>query len=117
MAASLILGNMIEEKRKKQLDELKNMLDELLGSETFKLILFGSRARGDYSEESDLDVAVIVRGLTREMKNRILETIAEIELESLLPISAIVFSEDEFNHLKKRERRIAIDIDKEGLHL
>ena len=108
---------MIEDKRKKQLDELKNKLDECLGSDTFRIILFGSRARGDYSEESDVDVAVIVRGLTKKLKNRILELIAEIELESLLPMSAIVFSEDEFVHLKKRERRIAIDIDKEGVPL
>lgn len=108
---------MIEDKRKKQLDELKNKLDEFLGPETFKIILFGSRARGDYSEESDVDVAVIVRGLTRKLKNRILELIVEIELESVLPMSAIVFSEDEFVHLKKRERRIAIDIDKEGVPL
>ena len=62
-------------------------------------------------------MAILVRGLTREMKNRILEEVAEFELEHLLPISALVLSEDEFIHLKMRERRIALDIEREGIPL
>ncbi len=108
---------MIEDERKKELEDLKKKLVHLLGPQALKMVLFGSRARGDYSENSDLDVAILVRGLTREMKRRILDQVAEIELEYLLPISVLVFSEDEFERLKKRERRIAIDIEREGIPL
>jgi predicted nucleotidyltransferase len=108
---------MIDDKRKKELGELKKNLDDLLGHQGFRMILFGSRARGDYSEESDVDVAILVRGLTREMKHRILDRVAEIELEYLLPMSVLILSEDEFVHLKRRERRIALDIEKEGIPL
>lgn len=108
---------MIEDERKKELEELKKNLENLLGPQAFKMVLFGSRARGDYGEESDVDVAILVRGLTREMKRRILDKVAEIELEYLLPISVLVFSQDEFEHLKKRERRIALDIEREGVPL
>ena len=45
------------------------------------------------------------------------ETASKIELKYLMPISTIVFSDEEFNHLKKRERRIAIDIEREGMPL
>lgn len=108
---------MIEDERKKELKELKQSLENLLGPHAFRMVLFGSRARGDYSDESDVDVAILVRRLTREMKHRILDKVAEIELEYLLPISVLVFSEDEFDHLKYRERRIAIDIEREGILL
>jgi predicted nucleotidyltransferase len=108
---------MIDDKRKKELEDLKRRLRRLLGSQAFKMVLFGSRAREDYGEDSDVDMAIRVRGLTREMKRRILGKVAEIELEHLLPISLLVFSEDEFEHLKKRERRIAIDIEREGIPL
>ncbi len=38
-----------------------------------RIILFGSRARGDYSEESDWDLLVIVKDeLTREKKKAVL---------------------------------------------
>jgi uncharacterized protein len=100
-----------------QLEKLRRRLENLLGSDEFRMVLFGSRARGDYSDDSDVDVAIIVRGLTRELKMRVLEEVAEFELEHLLPISALILSEDEFNHLKMRERRIAIDIEREGILL
>jgi predicted nucleotidyltransferase len=108
---------MIDDERKKELKELKEKLVHLLGPEAFKMILFGSRARGDYTEKSDVDVAILVPGLTREMKRRILDQVAEIELEYLLPISVLVLSEAEFGRLKKRERRIAIAIEREGISL
>jgi uncharacterized protein len=108
---------MIENERRKELEELKKALEDLLGPQAFRMVLFGSRARGDYSEESDVDVAILVRELTREMKRRILDKVAEIELEHLLPLSVLVWSQDEFDHLIKRERRIALDIENEGIPL
>lgn len=54
------------------------------------LVLFGSRARGDYEESSDVDVAVIVRGLSRELKDRVYKEVAGIELEHCQPIALLV---------------------------
>jgi len=99
------------------LEELKQTLSNFLGDQLVNVILFGSMARGDYHDESDIDVAIIVRGLTRTLKGQILDKIAELELEHLRPMSVIVFSEEDFNRLKARERRIALDIEREGIYL
>jgi len=99
------------------LEELKQTLSNFLGDQLVNMILFGSMARGDYHDESDIDVAIIVRGLTRTLKGQILDKIAELELEHLRPMSVIVFSEEDFNRLKARERRIALDIEREGIYL
>lgn len=104
-------------REEKELKELKKILQGLLGDRMLRITLFGSRARGDYSNDSDIDVAIIVRGLTRELKNKILDRVAEIELKYLTPLSTFVLSEDEFNHLRKKERRIALDIEREGVPL
>ena len=88
-----------------------------MGDRLIKVVLFGSRARGDYGSESDFDIAILVRGLTRKLKHEILNKISEIEFEYLTPFSLLVLSEDEFNHLKRRERRIALDIEREGVPL
>lgn len=98
------------------LKELKENLKFYAG-DRIRLILFGSRAKGDYDSESDMDIAIIVRGLTREIKNEILGMVADIELKYLTPLSTLVISEDDFISLKKRERRIALDIEKEGIPL
>ena len=99
------------------LRELKRSLESLLGDQLVSMVLFGSMARGDYHDESDIDVAVIARGLTRELKGRILDEVAELELKHHIPLSVLVLSEGEFNRLKERERRIALDIEGEGIPL
>jgi predicted nucleotidyltransferase len=99
------------------LRELKRSLEKLLGDELVSVVLFGSMARGDYHDESDMAVAVIVHGLTRRLKGQILDEVAELELEHHMPLSVLVFSEEEFDRLKKRERRIALDIEREGISL
>ncbi len=96
---------------------LKSRLQELLKGSLVRLVLFGSRARGDYEESSDVDIAVIVRGLSRPLKDRILKEVAGIELEHDQPLSVLVFSEEELNRLHERERRIAHDILEEGVPL
>ncbi len=102
---------------KKVLAQLKDGLAAILGDSLLAVRLYGSRARGDFDGRSDIDIAVIVRGLTRQTRNRILEKTAEIELENLMPLSVLVLSEEEFENLKKRERRIALDIEREGIPL
>lgn len=96
------------------LQELKADLENIARAGV-RVIIFGSRARGDYEEGSDIDIAIIVSGLTRELKNSILDLVAGIELKYLTPLSALVISETDFEFLKKKERRIALDIDREGI--
>jgi predicted nucleotidyltransferase len=99
------------------LRELKRSLESFLGDQLVSMVLYGSMARGDYHDASDIDVAIIVRGLTRRLKGQILDEVARLELEHHMPLSILVFSDEEFNHLKKRERRIALDIEREGISL
>jgi len=100
-----------------QLTELKETVKGVVGDRLKGFVLYGSRARGDYQDESDTDIAIIVAGLTREMKNQILDRVADWELKYLRPISALVLSQHDFDHLKRRERGLALDIEKEGVPL
>jgi hypothetical protein len=62
-------------------------------------------------------VAVVVADLTKEVKRKIIDCVVEVELKYLVPISIIVFSEDEFRRLRELERRIALDIEMEGVEI
>jgi len=95
--------------------DLKKRLQEIAGDRLITMILYGSRARGDYSKDSDTDIAIIVRGLTREVKKRMLSSVAEVEFDYLRSLSTLILSEDDFLLLKKREHRIALDIEREGI--
>jgi predicted nucleotidyltransferase len=54
--------------------EFKTQLLQLYGNELAELILFGSYARGDNHEESDLDFAVILRDLNTRTSAEIIKT-------------------------------------------
>jgi predicted nucleotidyltransferase len=81
------------------LSDLKYRLRSLLGPSLVRLDLFGSRARGDESEESDIDVAVVVRALDGSLRERILAMVADVELEHRVPLSTVLVSEEDFREL------------------
>ena len=105
----------LDETESQALSHLRKELQKSLSSHSFKMFLFGSKSRGDADVKSDIDVAIIIEGMDRSMKNVILDLVTDVKIEYLLPISAMVISSEEFEHLRMRERRIAIDIDQEGI--
>ncbi|HDD52544.1 MAG TPA: nucleotidyltransferase domain-containing protein [Thermosulfidibacter takaii] len=64
----------LSEIEKKALIEFRRRLEELFGGALMAVRLFGSKARGDFVEGSDVDVAVVVKGpLDRETVEKIYE--------------------------------------------
>jgi predicted nucleotidyltransferase len=106
-----------EEQVRHALSVLKERLTGFLGESLVKLSLYGSRARGDHDPDSDVDVAVVVRGLDAVLKRRIFSLVAEIEVDLLVPLSTLVLSESDYLGLRAHERRIALDIEEEGIPL
>jgi len=112
-----MLAERLTAEENRALMELKDVLNRLLGDRLQVFVLYGSKARGGWDSKSDIDVAIVVKGLTGRLKRQILDKVAEVEFKHLIPISTLVLSERDFNYLKERERRIALDIEKEGIPL
>jgi predicted nucleotidyltransferase len=108
-------NNILTTEEKSVLRELKGALKLILGDRLVKFVLYGSKARGDYDSDSDLDVAIVVRDLTTALKHQILDVVAGIEFKYFVPVSALVLSERDFDRLRERERRIALDIERNGI--
>jgi predicted nucleotidyltransferase len=107
----------VDSDQQQALGALKERMERLLGDDLVFLRVFGSRARGDAEADSDLDVALVARNLDSGRRREILDEVAEIELEWLAPLSLILLSEEDFLDLRNRERRIALDIVREGVEL
>ena len=100
---------------KKAVAEIRERVNGLVGSRLKGLYVFGSKARGDYDAESDVDLAILVDDLDNPMKRRIIDIVVEVETRYIVVISSLVLSWKEFSHLLERERRLALDIEKEGI--
>lgn len=107
----------LTEEEKKAIDEIKENVMVLAGNRVRGFYLFGSKVRRDYDPESDVDIAIIVDGLDREMKKKIIHIVVKAEVKYIVVIFSLVLLWQDFNALKNRERRIALDIEREGIPL
>jgi predicted nucleotidyltransferase len=70
------------------LEKFRAAVDKLYGARIERIVLFGSRARGDARPDSDYDIAVFLRELTSRWREGL--KIAEVELAILDESDAIV---------------------------
>jgi predicted nucleotidyltransferase len=76
---------------------------------------FGSRAKGDPSWESDLDVCVLVKSLSNQAYNDIIDIAWEVGFQRGIVISPLVFSQDQFETGPLLESSIVKTILREGI--
>jgi predicted nucleotidyltransferase len=72
------------------LASLKGDVEQRFGSRLEGFVLFGTRARSEGTESSDLDVLVLVRGLTRQERRDVIDLAYDRELATGLAISPLV---------------------------
>lgn len=77
---------------RRALDEYVGRLRRELGDEIVELRLFGSKARGTATPESDIDVLVVVESATPDVENRIVDLAFDVNLDHGVLISPVVFS-------------------------
>jgi uncharacterized protein len=66
-----------------------------------RMILFGSRARGDNRKISDWDFLILIsKEADEEIKNQILDRLIDVELEAEQVISTLIFSQDQWPDYK-----------------
>ncbi|MEW6681318.1 MAG: nucleotidyltransferase domain-containing protein [Nitrospirota bacterium] len=87
------------------------------GGRVNRIALFGSRARREGHEESDLDVAVILADVDQALRRALIDLATDLFLETEMRISPLVLSQDEFDTLLRLGRGVAIAIRDEGIDL
>jgi predicted nucleotidyltransferase len=98
------------------LRELKGALDELYGERLAKLVLYGSFARGEATDTSDIDVLVVLRGEVNEWAEikRMSHVTQPIALEYEELIAKLPLS---LNEYETRRSPLLINVRKEGIVL
>lgn len=99
------------------LAQFKKEAAKICGPAGWEIKIFGSRARQEGNEESDVDVLVVLKDYTENKKIKIWDAAYFIFADTDILISPLVLSHEQYERLKKRERLIAKDIEKEGFVL
>lgn len=90
----------------------------LLKNPNADVILFGSHARGDYRENSDWDILILLNqtNVSRLVEKEYRDILFETELEIEVPISVFVFSKNDWEQ-KYNITPLYQNIKKDGIRL
>jgi len=81
-----------------------------------RVVLFGSKARGDDDAESDIDLLILTaRPVSRAERSRMTEALFNLELDLGVVISKLVIPLDEWEHGLHRVLPIRSEIDRDGV--
>jgi len=106
----------LNENEKKALLELKTRL--LRRFPDVKIILYGSKARRDFDEESDIDLLILVGStVNSKLEEEITDITFDIELKYNVVFGKIIENKNFWNSPLANAMPLHWNIDREGVHL
>lgn len=110
---------MMKKKDKALMLDFKGRLPKETEEHLKRLIVFGSRARGDATEDSDLDAVALVDERTFEIEKKLDDIVYQVMWDhNFKPIISLkIFAESQFNDALKNGFSFYRYIEKEGVSL
>ena len=106
-------GTAVTEKDLQVAREFKRKVKGVVDLLDFKV--FGSRARGDGDEYSDLDLFLEVAALDRQQKEKIADVAWEVGLQHLMVLAPIIFTKEELENTPLRASSLVTVVAEEGI--
>lgn len=105
----------LTQKEKKVIEEFKERIKEKFADEIIKIVVFGSKARGDAEKNSDIDILVITSSDDWRMGDEIREIGYELDEEIDYRLSIQVIPESHINYLRNNGFQFIKNIESEGV--
>lgn len=102
------------------LDEFVSRLRQVYAEDLLHVVLYGSKARGDSDEDSDLDLLIVLRILESdylEHRQRILDLSCDLDLEYGVLLSPRVRTDVEYSEMRRANLLLNREIQRDGIEL
>jgi len=99
---------------------LENLITSLIPSDPYKIILFGSYANGNPTEDSDIDLVVILdnnhvsKTFEERLEKKIYVKSLVLKINRKIPLDILVYSKEELNIIKEHGNFFIEEIEKTG---
>jgi predicted nucleotidyltransferase len=107
----------LSEAEQSAINEFRERIVGKLGNNLHLLRLFGSKARGDSHQESDIDMFIVVGHKSEKAQDAITSAGIDMLLEYQLPVTTIMRSIEEFNYFAELKTNFFLNVMEEGIDL
>jgi len=105
----------LTEKDQLALKKFKEAVTKALGNEFIELTLFGSKARGDAREDSDIDVLVITNSGNWRLRDVVYRIVNDILLDDDINISPKVIGKENYKRLYEKGYPFVKNVIRDGI--
>lgn len=101
------------------LERFRQLARSRFGDRLQELTVFGSRARGDAREDSDVDILVVVDQLSESERDEVFDLAwrAAMAGEEYVVLAPIPYSSERAAESRRLEKRLMREIDAQGIRL
>lgn len=92
-------------------------LAEFLGDDFYGLLLFGSKARGDFTADSDVDLLIVLSHLTSEKRGVIRRMAARLSLEHDILLNTHLIDKKRWDRLVQYRDTLWREVERDGIPL
>jgi predicted nucleotidyltransferase len=105
----------LTEKDQLALKKFKEAVTKALGNELVELTLFGSKARGDAREDSDIDVLVITNSGNWRLRDVVYGIVTDILLDDDVIVSPRVIGKEDYKRLYEKGYPFVKNVIRDGI--
>ena len=102
---------------KKAITSFVKTVKEKLADEIIVIRLFGSKVRGNFKEDSDIDIFILVKEKNQKINDILSKIEVAWDLKYNLPISTVLYSLYEYQKNKELNSFFFENVEKEGIIL
>jgi predicted nucleotidyltransferase len=99
------------------LQAFANGLRQLVGESIEKIILIGSYARGDQTPESDIDIVILLKASSKNLRDKIYDYLVDFTLEHDVDISLKLINRATYQEWKEWADPFVKSIETEGVEV
>ena len=107
----------LTESERAALADYLTQLHEVCGSRLLRVVLFGSKARGDSERDSDIDLLLVLRGDPRRFEERLADLSYNVSLYHGIVLSDFVVGERRYRWMSRHREPLLETVELEGVEL
>lgn len=116
-AAKSLALSQVTKKENEALQTFIQRLQAELGQQIVRIILFGSKARGNSAADSDVDVLILAKNEDRQLQKAISKISSQVDLDYDILLNSLLIADKRWMQMSKERFSLCRNVERDGILL